>query len=100
MVRYRRNRVPGGSFFFTVTLRDRRSRALVEHHAALGTAVRTTQEERPFIIDAMVVLADHLHAIFTLPPGDSDFSGRWRRIKGLFTRQVGSTERLDHNRNG
>ena len=100
MVRYRRHRVPGGTFFFTVTLSDRRSRALVEHVGALRLAVRTARVERQFTIDAVVILPDHLHAIFSLPPGDADFSGRWRRIKSLFTRQVRSTERLDRSPNG
>jgi putative transposase len=88
MVRYRRNFLPGGSFFFTVTLEDRRSSALVDHVEELRTAFRVTANERPFTIDAVVILPDHLHAIFTLPPDDFDFSGRWRRIKSHFTRQV------------
>jgi putative transposase len=88
MVRYRRNFVPGGSFFFTVTLEDRRSSALVDHVEEFRAAVRVTASERPFTIDAVVILPDHLHAIFTLPPDDFDFSGRWRRIKSHFTRQV------------
>lgn len=88
MVRYRRNFVPGGMFFFTVTLDDRRSSALVDYVASLRSAFRKTRSERPFVIDAIVVLPDHLHAILTLPPGDPDFSGRWRRIKSLFTRSV------------
>jgi putative transposase len=88
MVRYRRNFTAGGIFFFTVTLADRRSRALVEHIESLRSALRTTQTERRFAIDAIVVLPDHLHTIITLPSGDADFSGRWRRIKGLFTRDV------------
>lgn len=88
MVRYRRNFVPGGMFFFTVTLNDRRSSALVDHVALLRAAFRETRGERPFAIDAIVILPDHLHAIMTLPPGDSDFSSRWRRIKGRFTRSV------------
>jgi putative transposase len=88
MVRYRRNFVSGGTFFFTVTLADRRSSALVDHIACLRAAFRETRRERPFAIDAIVVLPEHLHAIMTLPDGDSDFSGRWRRIKGLFTRDV------------
>lgn len=88
MVRYRRNFVPGGTYFFTVTLADRRSRILVDHVAALRMAFRATRRERPFAIDAVVVLPEHLHAIFTLPPDDSDFSGRWRRIKAHFTREV------------
>ena len=85
MVQYRRNFVPGGTFFFTVTLRDRRSSTLVEHIAELRAAFRKARRRRTFTIDAIVVLPDHLHAIFTLPPGDADFSARWRMIKGAFT---------------
>ena len=85
MVNYRRNFVSGGTFFFTVTLADRRSKALVDHVELLRNALRAARRERPFVIDAVVILPDHLHAIFTLPPGDLDFSGRWRRIKGHFS---------------
>jgi putative transposase len=88
MVRYRRNFVPGGMFFFTLTLNNRQSSALVDHVALLRAAFRETRSERPFAVDAIVILPDHLHAIMTLPPGDSDFSGRWQRIKGRFTRSV------------
>ena len=88
MVHYRRTIVPGGTFFFTVTLVDRRSAALVDNIAGLRRAFRVTRGERPFTIKAIVVLPDHLHAIMTLPDEDSDFSGRWRRIKSLFTRYV------------
>jgi putative transposase len=85
MVRYRRNFLPGGSYFFTVTLADRRSRALVDHIGALRASFRATRHERPFAIEAVVILPDHLHAIPTLPEGDADFPGRWRRIKGHFS---------------
>jgi putative transposase len=88
MVRYRRNFLPGGTFFFTVTLADRTSSVLVDHIDALRDAFRVTQTERPFTTDAMVVLPEHLHAIITLPRDDFDFSGRWRRLKSLFTRHV------------
>jgi putative transposase len=91
MVHYRRNFLPGGTFFFTVTLNDRKSSALVDHVALLRSAFRKTQSERPFVTDAIVILPDHLHAILTLPPGDADFSDRWRRIKGGFTRSVTAT---------
>jgi putative transposase len=99
MVHYPRNFVPGGTFFFTVTLDDRSSSALVDHIALLRSAFRTTQSERPFVTDAIVILPDHLHAILTLPPGDSDFSDRWRRIKGSFTRSgvaTGASISRDH----
>ncbi len=88
MVRYRRNFVPGGTYFFTVTLANRRSSALVDHIGALREAFRAARRERPFTIDAIVVLPDHLHAIFTLPAGDADFSGRLRRIKGHFSNHM------------
>ena len=85
MVHYRRNLVAGGTFFFTVTLADRRATHLVDHVDTLRDAFRAAGGERPFEIDAIVILPDHLHAIFTLPPEDADFSGRWRRIKGYFS---------------
>jgi putative transposase len=101
MVRYRRNFVPGGTYFFTITLADRRSSVLVDHVAALRLAFRVTRRERPFAIDAIVVLYEHLHAIFTLPTNDADFSGRWRRIKGIFTRQViKAGVAVEHRANG
>ena len=81
MVRYRRNFVPGGTYFFTVALADRTSSALVHHVSALRTAFRIARHERPFTTEAIVILPDHLQAIWKLPPRDSDFSGRWRRIK-------------------
>jgi|SRR5690242_10698928 putative transposase len=85
MVHYRRNFLPGGTFFFTVTLSDRHSSVLVNHVAELRSAFRTVRRERPFTIEAIVILPDHLHAILSLPSGDADFSGRWRRIKGHFS---------------
>jgi putative transposase len=101
MVRYRRNFVPGRTYFFTATLLNRGSHLLVERIAALRTAFRTARKERPFAIDAVVVLPDHLHVIMTLPSGDADFSGRWRRIKAIFTHQVvAAGETILHNRKG
>ena len=88
MVRYRRNFAPGGTYFFTVTLADRTSSALVDHVAALRVAFRIARHERPFAIDAIVILPDHSHTIWTLPSGDSDFSGRWKRIKAHFTHRL------------
>jgi putative transposase len=88
MVRYRRNFIPGGTWFFTVTLADRRSNALVDHIGALRSAFRAARRARPFAIDAIAVLPDHLHAILTLPSNDADFPGRWRRIKGHFSSEL------------
>ena len=60
MVRYRRNFVPGGTWFFTATLADRRSTALVDHIDALRSAFRAARRASHFAIDAIVVLPDHL----------------------------------------
>ena len=86
MVLYRRNTPPGGTFFFTVTLRDRRANTLVREIDILRHAFAQTKAVRPFEIDAMVVLPEHLHIAMTLPSGDSDYSGRWRAIKSAFVR--------------
>ena len=101
MVRYRRNFIAGGTYFFTVTLADRTSSALVDHVSALRMAFRIARHERPFTIDAIAILPDHLHVIWTLPPGDSDFSGRWKRIKAHFThRLVAAGVPVKRHRNG
>jgi hypothetical protein len=72
MSNYRRALVPGGCFFFTVNLLERRQTPLVDQIAGLREAVATTRQGHPFSIDAFVVLPDHLHAVWTLPQGDSD----------------------------
>ena len=89
---YRRNRVPGGTFFFTVVLADRGSTLLVDRIGALREAVRATRVARQFHVDAWVVLPEHLHCIWTLPAGDSDFLGRWAAIKRRFSGAVPATE--------
>jgi len=91
---YRRNRVPRGTYFFTVNLLERRSRLLVEHIDALREAVRQVRTRQPFHIDAWVVLPDHMHCVWTLPHGDTDYSSRWKAIKIAFAKAVPRTERL------
>ena len=86
MVRYRRAYVPGATYFFTVTLHHRRCDWLTTHVELLRTAMRDVRQDRPFSIDAVVVLPDHLHTLWTLPSGDADYSGRWRAIKACFSR--------------
>jgi putative transposase len=92
MPSYRRHRVAGGCYVFTVNLRDRRSDLLVAEIDALRSAVRATRVRHPFHIDAWVVLPDHMHCLWTLPPGDFDFPIRWRTIKALFSRSVPRAE--------
>ena len=94
MPNYRRAFVPGGCWFFTVNLLERRKTLLVDHIDALRAVVAKTRERYPFVIDAVVVLPDHIHAVWTLPPGDADFSLRWRLIKQRFARELPKHERI------
>jgi len=84
---YRRNFVSGGSYFFTVVT-ARRQPIFANKHAVdiLRDVFRVVRENHPFRIDAIVVLPDHLHCIWTLPPDEADFPMRWRLIKSRFTR--------------
>lgn len=88
MPEYRRRRVPGGTYFFTVVT-TRRASFLCDPSARvlLRNCLRKTRENHPFTIDAIVLLPDHLHTIWTLPPGDCDYSLRWSSVKGNFTRR-------------
>jgi len=88
MVYYRRDRIPGGTYFFTLALQDRTSALLTEHIDLLGTAFRRAKRNNPFITKAIVVLPEHLHAIWQLPDNDWDYSKRWRQIKTYFTRAL------------
>ena len=94
MPNYRRALVPGGCWFFTVNLLERRRTLLVDRIDTLRESVATTRHKYPFDIDAFVVLPDHVHAIWTLPPGDADFSTRWRLIKTAFAKSLPKQERL------
>ncbi|TAG44803.1 MAG: transposase [Betaproteobacteria bacterium] len=99
MSQYRRVYVPGGSYFFTINLLERRNNhLLVTHIDALRNAVRKTKTERPFRIDAWVVLPEHMHLMMTLPPGDTDYSNRIKAIKIRFNRAIPATERRDQTR--
>jgi putative transposase len=106
---YRRNFVPGGTYFFTVALLERKRDLLVAEIELLRYAVRRVKRLYPFDIVAWVVLPDHLHStawmqevgqrreqlpsVWTLPPGDDDFSNRWKAIKIRFVQALPRTER-------
>jgi putative transposase len=86
MPQYRRAKVSGFTFFFTVVLADRSSTLLVDQIDRLRKAYRLVGEHRPFETVAICVLPDHIHAIWSLPEGDADFSSRWSLIKSGFSR--------------
>ncbi|WAJ69158.1 REP-associated tyrosine transposase [Catenovulum adriaticum] len=93
-MRYRRVYVAGGSYFFTVNLQDKKSQLLVEQVDLLRESVRWVKQRKPFRIDAWVVLPNHLHAVWTLPKNDTDYSGRWREIKKRFRHNLAKAQVL------
>jgi len=96
---YTRARVPGGCYFFTLTLAQREDNdLLVRHVDALREAFRAVQARHPFTLDAIVVLPEHLHCLWQLPPDDDDFSGRWRLIKAAFSRAIPKHESISRSR--
>ncbi len=97
-VRYRRANVAGATYFFTVNLADRSSQLLLEHVALLREAVKYVQLRHPFEIIAMVVMPDHLHAIWQLPQGDARFAIRWSLIKATFSRKLPKGEWVGRSR--
>ncbi len=98
MTNYRRYRIKGGTCFFTVNLLNRRSDLLIKHIQLLRDALLTVKIHHPFTIDAMTVLPDHLHCIFTLPEYDNDYSLRWRQIKSEFSRHIPKIEPRSQSR--
>ena len=98
MTNYRRNLARGGTYFFTLTLEDRRLRLLTDYMDRLRGAFRYARARHPFAIDAIVVLPEHLHAIWTLPEEDSDYATRWRLIKSTFSRAVPAGEIVSSSR--
>ena len=97
-MQYRRTYTKGGTYFFTVNLADRSKTLLVDNYNLLKETIRTVKQRHSFHIDAMVILPDHLHAIWTLPPEDSDYSTRWRLIKSGFSRKLPKNERRSQSR--
>ena len=76
------------TFFFTVNLQDRRQKLLTENIEELRAAYSCVQTRHPFETIAICILPDHLHCIWRLPPGDVNYSGRWRLLKSRFSRSL------------
>ncbi|HWB19918.1 MAG TPA: transposase [Phycisphaerales bacterium] len=98
MSNYRRWRVAGGCYFFTVNLLNRRQQLLIDHIDLLRSAFRKVRDAHPFHIDAVVVLPEHLHCVLTLPDGDANYSKRWSEIKKTFSRGLTATENRSRSR--
>lgn len=92
MSNFRRNRIAGGCFFFTVVTHERSPWLCgAAARTALRQAITEVRLDRPFQIDAWVLLPDHLHCIWSLPEGDADYSTRWRLLKAKVSLRLGST---------
>ena len=88
MTQYRRFLLPGATYFFTVRLEQRGATTLTDHIDGLRYAYAKAVQEFPVTCHAMVVLPDHLHAVWTEPEGEVWYSERWRRIKARFSHAV------------
>lgn len=95
---YHRAYVKGGCYFFTVTLANRKEKLLVQHIDALRASIKYVKDRYPFIINAIVILPNHLHCIWTLPDGDCDYAKRWSLIKIHFSKKLPKTERINSSR--
>jgi putative transposase len=92
MPNYRRAKTGGATYFFTVVTYQRQPLLCIdERRTALKEVVSEIARRHPFTVDAWVLLPDHLHCIWTLPEGDSDYSTRWALIKKDFTKNIGKT---------
>ena len=84
---YRRWRIEGGTYFFTVVTHQRRNLLATDFgRSSLREAFHAVQQRRPFKVIAIVLLPDHLHTIWELPRDDCDYATRWRQIKTLVSR--------------
>jgi putative transposase len=89
MSNYRRWRVEGGTYFFTVVTHERRPLLTTEAaRTSLRAAICRVRQRHPLRVVAIVLLPDHLHTIWELPPGDADYAVRWRQIKTLVTQSL------------
>jgi putative transposase len=94
MPNYRRAWMPGGTYFFTITLLQRQeNNLLVRRIDDLRQVVASVKARHPFTIHAWVVLPDHLHCVIEMPESDADFSLRWRLIKSDFSKRLPITEK-------
>ncbi len=99
-MQYRRSDVSGATYFFTVNLAERHRLLLCQHIDLLRTEIKRVRDRHPFYIEAMVVLPDHLHALWRMPEDDADFPMRWNLIKAGFSRQLSRGERISQSRRG
>lgn len=97
-MQYRRANTANASYFFTVNLAVRKQTLLTENIDLLRQVIQKIKQQHPFKIDAIVILPEHLHTIWTLPENDADYPKRWSLIKANFSRNLPKTERINPSR--
>ncbi|MFB2879358.1 REP-associated tyrosine transposase [Floridanema aerugineum] len=96
MPNYKRLTIANGTYFFTQVTYQRRNWLCSEiARQTLRTAINNVRQKYPFIIDALVLLPNHIHCIWTLPSGDSDYATRWRLIKTFVTKHCAKELEID-----
>jgi len=99
MTEYRRTKLKGASYFFTVNCANRHGNRLLENNAdTLRQVFHKVKQKHPFTIDAIVILPEHLHCIWTLPQNDADYGMRWGLIKAGFSRCLPAGETRSNSR--
>ncbi len=93
MSRYRRLKIEGGAFFFTLAVAGRGSDLLVQHIERLRGAYAEVEKRHPFETVAICILPDHIHALWQLPEGDADYASRWSLLKSGFSRGLPAAQR-------
>ncbi len=97
-MQYRRSKSKGATYFFTVNLADRNQSLLVDHIGNSRISFKNVKSKLDFKTDAIVILPDHLHSIWTLPIDDADYPTRWRLIKSSFSKSLPKTEVINDSR--
>lgn len=96
MTNYRRHILTGGTYFFTQVTHQRQPWLCTDiARTTLRAAISHVRHRNPFVIEAMVLLPNHLHCIWTLPEGDSDYAIRWRLIKTYVTKHIAGKVPID-----
>jgi putative transposase len=99
MTEYRRFYIPESTWFFTVNLAERKNNnLLIDNIDLLRDAFKYVKQQKPFHMNAVVIMSDHLHCIWSLPLNDADFSIRWNLLKGRFSRGIPPNERISTSR--
>ena len=97
-MRYRRIKISGTTYFFTINLANRKSTLLLDNVSNLKAALTTAKTKHPFKIEEIVILPEHLHLLIPLPQNDSNYSQRINLIKGHFSRSIISHEKISASR--